>query len=121
MTGLPKPLQVNNGGTNLYGDVPDGGANRQNLLNKMLTGGKKDKKGGAPIQGSVFVPHHNASPHLNSTQHNLLQIAGQAQANSALDDKVHKGGRRKKTQRKKTKKLIRKKRKSRNTRKKSRK
>jgi hypothetical protein len=112
--GLPEQIKVNNSGTNLYGDVPDGGANRQNTLNKLLTGGKKDKKGGAQ-EGTIVSQFHNASPETNATNVNLLKIAGQAQANSALDTKVNKvGGRRKKSKsRKKTKKTK----KRRNTRK----
>jgi len=118
MSRLPPPIVADKSGTNLYGGVPDGGVNRQNLLNKMLTGGKKGKKGGAPLQGStlnqgsILVPNHNATPQTNTIQTNLVKISNQGVADRAHDNKV--GGRRKKPKsRKKTKKTK----KRRNTRK----
>jgi hypothetical protein len=115
MSRLPSPLPQTNDGTNLYGDVNNSN-NRQVLLNKMLTGGKKG--GAPPIQGSILVPNHNASPKTIEIQTNLAKISNQGGADRALDKNVHKGG----GQRKKSKKLRKsRKRKRRNTRKKSRK
>lgn len=104
--GLPAPYKVDTGGTNVYGTVDTGGADaRQIQMLKMLTGGRKMKKGGAPLApqtidgGRIIVPQFpNGGAASNAIMTNLTQIAGQAQANSAFDQA---GGRRRKT--KKTK------------------
>ena len=93
MSRLPPPIKGDNGGTNLYASVPNGGAPRQLYMLKMLTGGKKGKKGGAQ---QIPVPQFpNGGAAANLINKNLLQIAVQGGADRALDNaKGLKGGRR---------------------------
>ena len=91
--GLPAPIDVNTGGTNVYGTVDTGGADaRQVQMLRQLTGGRKMKKGGAPLApqtidgGKIIVPQFpNGGTAANQINVHLQQIAGQAQANSAFD------------------------------------
>jgi hypothetical protein len=102
--GLPAPIKVDTGGTNLYGSVPNGGADKQVQMLRMLTGGKKGKKGGSTDR--LLVPQFpNGGQAANATMKNLFQIAGQSQANAVYDNKTGGGRRRRKPR--KTKKMKR--------------
>lgn len=105
-TGLPPKLELNNGGTNVYKQPDMGGAAKQVQMLRQLTGGKKlNKKGGnkiiVPPNGGIATSH---------TLKNLMQIAGQANANAKYDAKG--GGKR----RRKTKKMKRSRKRSKKTR-----
>lgn len=107
--GLPSSLKIDVGGTNPYRGVDQSGAEKQLQMLKMLTGGKKGnvKRGGATLApqtvdgGKIIVPQFpNGGTAANQINANLMQISGQAQANSAFDQG---GGRRRRRSTKKTK------------------
>ena len=107
--GLPSSIKVDNGGTNPYTEVDQSGAYKQTQMLKMLTGGRKMKRGGAPlapqtIDGGKIIVHQfpNGGTAANQINANLTQIAGQANANSSFDNS-QKGGRRRRRSTKKTK------------------
>ncbi len=111
--GLPAPVKVETGGTNVYKPPDTGGAARQVEMLKQLTGGKKLKKGGnlQAIGGKIIVPQDpNANPSMNAINKNLLQISRQANANAKFD--AQGGGKR----RRKTKKMTRSRKRSKKTR-----
>ena len=103
--GLPSSLKIDVSGTNPYGGVDQSGASKQVQMLKMLTGGRKMKRGGA-LQtvdgGKIIVPQFpNGGTAANQINANLMQISGQAKANSSFD--AQKGGRRRRRSTKKTK------------------
>jgi hypothetical protein len=95
--GLPAPVKVETGGTNVYKPSNMDGAAKQVQMLKQLTGGKKLKKGGS--DKIIVQQNPNANPSMNAINKNLMQIAGQANANARFD--AHGGSRRrtKKTKR----------------------
>jgi hypothetical protein len=108
--GLPSTLKIDVSGTNPYRGVDMSGAEKQSQMLRMLTGGKKGnvKRGGATLSpqtvdgGKIIVPQFpNGGTAANQINANLMQIAGQANANSSFDNQ--KGGRRRRRSAKKTK------------------
>ncbi len=105
--GLPAPVKIETGGTNVYKPLEISGAAKQVQMLRQLTGGKnKNKKGGSD---KIIVPP-NGGTATSKIMENLAQIAGQANANARFDARG--GGRR----RRKTKKMKRSRKRSKKTR-----